>query len=169
MWLVLAETGDDAAVWAAEGLQQRGVRPVRVVGGQELAMGTVWEHRVESGGVRTRLCFPDGVEVGDAELRGVLNRLGGLYLPGGSSGDGEYAACEWNALVLSWLVSLRCPVLSRPSPIGGLGGYRSLGEWRRLARRAGLRIAPLTQSDVSASVEGGWGADAGRSQTVFVV
>jgi hypothetical protein len=170
MWLVLAETGDDAAVWAAEGLAQRGVRPVRVVSGQELATGTVWDHRVEGAGVRTQLRFSDGVEVGDAELRGVVNRLGGFYLPpGGSSGDGEYAACEWNALALSWLVSLRCPVLNRPSPAGGLGGYRSLGGWRHLAHRAGLRILPLTQSDVLESAEGGWGSDVDRQQTVFVV
>jgi hypothetical protein len=67
MWLVLAETGDDAAVWAAEGLAQRGVRPVRVVSGQELATATVWDHRVQEGGVRTRLRFPDGIEVGDGE------------------------------------------------------------------------------------------------------
>jgi hypothetical protein len=67
MWLVLAETCDDAAVWAAEGLAQRGVQPVRVVSGQELATATVWDHRVQGGGVRTRLRFPDGIEVGDGE------------------------------------------------------------------------------------------------------
>jgi hypothetical protein len=42
MWLVLADTGDDAAIWAAAGLRQRGVCPVRVVGEQELAAWTVW-------------------------------------------------------------------------------------------------------------------------------
>jgi hypothetical protein len=172
MWLMLAETGDDAAVWAAEGLQQRGVCPVRVVSGQELVAGTVWDHRLAGGGVRTRLCFPDGVEVDDTQVRGVVNRLSGLFVPpaGVSSVDGEYAACERHALVLSWLVSLRCRVLNRPSPVGGVGGYRSVGGWRYLAQRAGLRIVPLVQSsEVSDGAGDGWGADAGGQQTVFVV
>jgi hypothetical protein len=171
MWLVLAETGDDVAAWVAEGLAQRGVRPVRVVTGQELATATVWEHRIQGRGVCTRLRFADGDELGDIQLQGVLNRLGGFYQPPGElSGDGEYAACEWNALVLSWLAFLPCPVLNRPSPDGGLGGYRSPGGWRYLAHRAGLPIAPLIQSNLSPEwVEGGWDAEAGRSLTVFVV
>jgi hypothetical protein len=148
----------------------RGVRPVRVVSGQELATATVWEHRVQGAGVRTRLRFADGVELGDTQLRGVLNRLGGFYQPPGqSSGDGDYAACEWNALVLSWLAFLRCPVLNRPSPDGGLGGYRSLDRWRHLAQRAELPIVPLIQTNPSESGEGGRDAEAGRPLTVFVV
>jgi hypothetical protein len=120
--------------------------------------------------VRTRLRFQDGLEVGDAQLSGVFNRLGGFYVaPGRSSGDAEYAACEWNALLLSWLVSLRCPVLNRPRPVSGLGGYRSLGAWRHLAYQAGLRIVPWIQSDVSDSVKQGWGNDVGRQRTVFAV
>lgn len=171
MWLVLADAGDDAAVWAAEGLRQRGVRPLRVVSGQELAAGTVWEHRLDEGGVRTRLRFQDGLEVDDTQVRGVVNRLSGFSVPpaGVSSGDGEYAACERNALLLSWLVSLRCPVLNRPSPASGPGGYRSLGAWRHLAQRAGLRILPLIQSAVSDAAEDGWENDASRRRTVFVV
>jgi len=171
MWLVLAEKGDDAAAWVADSLAQRGMRPVRLVSGQELATATVWEHRVHERGVCTRLRFADGAELDDTQLRGVLNRLGGFYQPPGqSSGDGEYAACEWNALVLSWLAFLSCPVLNRPSPDGGLGGYRSLATWRHLAHRAGLPIVPLIQSNLSAElVEGRYDAEAGGSLTVFVV
>ena len=173
MWLMLAEPGDDAAVWAAEGVQQRGVGPVLVVSGQELVAWTAWEHRLDQGGVRTRLRLPDGVEVQETQLRGVVNRLSGFYLPPAgvaSSGDGDYAACERNALLLSWLVSLRCPVFNRPSPIGGLGGYRSLGGWRHLAHRAGLRLLPLIQSSDRPEEAGdGWGTGAGQHCTVFVV
>ena len=170
MWLVLAETGDDAAAWVAEGLAQRDMRPVRLVSGQELATATVWEHRVHGRGVCTWLRFADGTELADTQLRGVLNRLGGFYQPPGqSSDDGEYAACEWNALVLSWLAFLPSPVLNRPSADGGLGGYRSLGGWRHLAHRAGLPIVPLSQSNLSESVEGGWDADVGKPLTVFAV
>jgi hypothetical protein len=170
MWLMLADAGDDAAVWAAEGVRQRGVRPLRVVSGQELAERTVWDHRLDGGGVRTRLRFQDGVEVDDTQVRGVVNRLSGFSVPpaGVSSDDGEYSACEGNALLLSWLVSLRCPVLNRPSPASGPGGYRSLGAWRHLAQRAGLRILPLIQSEVSDPAEDGWGG-AGEQRTVFVV
>jgi hypothetical protein len=116
--------------------------------------------------------FQDGVEVDDTQVRGVVNRLGGFSVPpaGVSSGDGEYAACERNALLLSWLVSLRCPVLNRPSPIGGVGGYRSLDGWRYLAQRTGLRILPLIQSsDVPEPTGDGWGGDAGWQRTVFAV
>src|SRR5215470_9482157 len=104
MWLMLAEPGDEAAVWAAEGLQQRGVSPVRVVSGQELVAWTAWEHRLDQGGVRTRLRLPDGAELEETQLRAVVNRLSGFYPPPAeavSPGDGDYAACERNALLLS--------------------------------------------------------------------
>jgi hypothetical protein len=175
MWLMLADTGDDAAVWAAEGLRHRGVRPLRVVSGQELAASTLWDHRLDEGGVRTRLRFQDGLEVDDTQLRAVVNRLSGFSVPpaGVSPVDSEYAACERSALLLSWLVSLRCPVLNRPSPASGPGGYRSLGAWRHLAQRAGLRILPLVQSDVSDVTGNGTGdgreGDADGQRTVFVV
>jgi hypothetical protein len=171
MWLVLADTGDDAAVWAAEGLPQRGMHPLRLVSGYELAMGTIWDHRVDKSGARTRLRFSDGLAVDDTQLRGVVNRLSGFSVPpaGVSAGDSEYAACERNALLLSWLVSLRCPVLNRPSPASGPGGYRSVSAWRQLAHRAGLRILPLIQSDVSEPGENGSEGDAGRQRTVFAV
>jgi hypothetical protein len=171
MWLVLADTGDDAAVWAAEGLPQRGVHPLRLVSGYELTTGTTWDHRIERNGARTRLRFSDGLTVDDTQLRGVINRLSGVFVPpaGVSAGDSEYAACERNALLLSWLVSLQCPVLNRPNPASGPGGYRSLGAWRQLAQRAGLRILPLIQSDISNPAENGSEDDAGHQRTVFVV
>lgn len=169
MWLVLADTGDDAAAWAAEGLPQRGVHPLRLVSGYELAMSTIWDHRMDQSGARTELRFSDGRAVDDTRLRGVVNRLSGFPMPpaGVSAGDGEYAACESNALLLSWLVSLRCPVLNRPSPASGPGGYRSVGAWRQLAHRAGLGILPLIQSDISDPGENGSEGDAGRQRTVF--
>jgi hypothetical protein len=171
MWLMLADTGDDAAVWAAEGLPQRGMHPLRLVSGYELAMGTIWDHRMDKSGARTRLRFSDGLAVDDTQLRGVVNRLSGFSVPpaGVSAGDSEYAACERNALLLSWLVSLRCPVLNRPSPASGPGGYRSVGAWYQLAHRAGLRILPRIESDGSDPGENGSRGDAGRQRTMFAV
>jgi hypothetical protein len=87
-------------------------------------------------------------------------------------GSAAWVRCGWSA-GRSWSrgpPGTTCPVLNRPSPIGGLGGYRSLGGWRHLAQRAGLRILPLLQSsEVSDSAQDGWGADAGLQRTVFTV
>ncbi len=157
MWLVVAEADDEAAAWAAEGLRHRGLRPLRLLTGCELSAGTVWEHRLGAAGVRTRLQLRDGTEVVDADLRGVLNRLTGRYVPPlpVCAEDAEYAACEYHALLLSWLTSLPCPVLNRPGPVGMAAGNRSPMQWRREAQRVGLPLAPPHEC--------------GTSQTVFAV
>lgn len=170
MWLVLAEVGDWAATWAAEGLWQRGLRPLRLVTGAELAGGVVWEHRLDWSGAHTRLVLTDGTPVVDGEVRGVLNRLTGLYSPPGrvAESDAEYAACEYNALLLSFLAALPCPVVNRPGSIGGAAGALSLPQWLRAARLAGLPVLPW-HSD-----EPFWGPSprlppGARARTVFAV
>jgi hypothetical protein len=154
MWLVLAEAGDEAAAWAAEGLWRRGLRPLRLLTGYELSAGTIWEHRLDAAGVRTRLQLRDGTEVVDTDLRGVLNRLTGRYVPPSPvcAEDADYAACEYNALLLSWLTSLPCPVLNRPGPVGMAAGNRSPMQWRREAQRVGLPPAPPDECSMSHTV-----------------
>jgi hypothetical protein len=138
MWLVLCHPYDAAAHWAAAGLRARGAAPIRVVHPEELAQWCRWEHRIGSGGVRSRLVLADGCVVDDDGIRGVLNRLGSLP-PGPLIGpeDQAYVAQELRALFWSWLASLRVPVVDPPGP-HGFAGPGHVSEWLLLAARAGL-------------------------------
>jgi hypothetical protein len=86
----------------------------------------------------------DGLSVSGDRLRGVLNRL--VLVPFDAPyrahpADREYAAHELTAFFGSWLYSLTCPVLNRPSPPALSGAVRHPSEWMVLARRAGFRTA----------------------------
>jgi hypothetical protein len=59
--------------------------------------------------------------------------------------DRLYAQQEWTALHMSWLASLRAPVLNLPV-VQGLGGaWRHPSEWAWLAAQAGLDTGVYAQ------------------------
>ena len=45
MWLMFAAADDPSALWAAEGLRARGVKPLEWITPQMLAGARRWEHR----------------------------------------------------------------------------------------------------------------------------
>jgi hypothetical protein len=87
--------------------------------------------------------------------------------------DLEYATQELTALYLSWLHSLKDPVLNRPTPQGLSGQMRHMSEWLFLASEAGLLVPHYRQN--SYQMDGGFGTS-GRVfpigtpfRTVFIV
>lgn len=139
MWLVLCHPFDSSARWVAEGLYRRGLAPLRMLHGEELAQWCRWEHRIGTTGASFRLLLADGTPLDDGCVRGVLNRLDGL-LPGplAAAEDRPYVAAELRALYWSWLVGLAAPVADPPGPCG-FGGPCHLTEWLVLAAGAGLQ------------------------------
>jgi hypothetical protein len=144
VWLVLADDGDEGAVWAVDGLRHVGLDPVELFTPDALGGGR-WAHRLGRGGNGVEAHFPDGRVLRSRATRGVLNRLTGrppTSLQSGRAADHAYAAQEWHAFVLGWMQAFEGPVVNRASPRGLCGAWRYLGEWRLLAHRAGLAAAP---------------------------
>jgi hypothetical protein len=155
-WVVLCRDDDQDADWLRDGLRRHGLAPLDLVTASQLAHGAKWEHRVGSAGVRTRIVLADGTVLDSAGLRGVVNRvhwLGAEGYLGASAADRDYATAELGALGLSWLAGLGDRVVNRPSPIGLAGAYRSIGQWRWLARMAGLPIVTGDGADCRLAVE----------------
>jgi hypothetical protein len=149
MILVLCETFDSAAFWAAESLRSRGA-DVSVVTTSDLEGALRWEHHVgRSGAATIDVQLADGRRFGSREPMGVLNRL--AFVPTArlnaiAGTDRSYAIQEMNAFFLSWLHALPGPVLNRPKPQGLGGSWRHPSGWAVLAGRAGLLSARYTQT-----------------------
>jgi hypothetical protein len=149
MWLVLCASSDLSAIWAYEGLRQRGLDPIRLITTEEFDYGVRWEHRVGAGGAGVHFTLADGTLIRSSDLRGVLNRI--VYVPAGNllliqPSDRDYVQEELGAFFLSWLHALPGPMLNRPSPQGLSGQWRHASEWLCLAAQAGLPAATYRQS-----------------------
>jgi hypothetical protein len=144
MWLVLCQDGDVDALWLADELRARTERRVELIEAGELVHECRWECRVGTGAASSRLVVGDRT-IESGEVDGVVNRLSWLGadgFEGASARDREYATGELFALALSWLESLGTRVLNRPAGAGLSGMWRTPGQWRALARSAGLPIVP---------------------------
>jgi hypothetical protein len=145
LWLVLCSPRDDSALWAARGLEARGLTPLQVLTPEALACHQRLEHRLGAAPPRVRITLTAGGALEDHAVRGVLNRLEAMptaHLRGASPADRLYANQELNAMHLSWLHGLPATVLNRPTPQGLGGRWRHVSEWRWLAARAGLATLP---------------------------
>src|SRR5215510_1695188 len=141
MWLVLCTSIDDAALWASQGLQARGMEPLERVSAAMLAQSQCWEHRVDRQGAAIDITLADGRHIRSEAIQGVLNRL--VCVPFeplqlAHPADREYASQELTAFCLSWLYALPSPVINRATPQGLAGQWRHRSEWLRLAACAGL-------------------------------
>jgi hypothetical protein len=140
MLIVLCETTDRSAIWAAQELRRRSNVAVHLVSPQMLFAGA-WEHRVGDGPPLTRIRISNKLTIESGEVQGVLNRIAALpgsMFPQSAPGDRVYAIQECSALFLSWLESLRCPVLNRGCAQGLCGAFRPPEHWHALAARVGL-------------------------------
>ena len=64
--------------------------------------------------------------------------------------DRAYVASEMTAFLLSWLSSLECPVLNRPTPSGLSGPNWWPEQWTYAAARFGLPVHPVRRRTVLA-------------------
>ena len=160
MWLILSSFRDRSAHWAYQGLRSWGLDPVHFVATETLPNCSLWEHRVGSDGASVRITLPSGQTVSDVTLKGVLNRTvntGQAHLNFATQHDRDYVASEQSAFYVSWLHSLRCPVINRADPGGLCGRWRDNSEWVALAAAAGLAVAPYRRTSDDA-LETSYGA-----------
>ena len=140
--LILADVAADAtavrlSVLANQTMAATLVAPV------ELALAEHWVHRVQGRGhaVRTTVTTRAGITIDSDEIVGVFNRLWTVPLvvrAPSRAEDREYAQAEWQALVVSWLAGLRCPVINPATPHALCGSPLTALRWHVLAHRAGL-------------------------------
>lgn len=145
MWLVLCDPGDRAALWAYEGLRERGLEPLALLSPQTLLGSTRSAHRVDGLGASFEIGLPDGGVLASRDVEGVLNRVASApfgFLPFTTHADAVYAWEELRALLLSLLTCLAPVSVNRPSATGLCGAWRSAAEWTTLAARAGLPVPP---------------------------
>jgi hypothetical protein len=103
-----------------------------------------WRHYVAAAG--TSVAVIGGREVPVGEITGVVTCLPSvseLELLHIVPSDRAYVAAEMTAFLLSWLTSLGCPVVNRPSPTCLSGPYWRPEQWARLASEAGMRVQPV--------------------------
>ena len=154
-WLVVCGTQDLAALWAFRGLSRRLPR-VELITAEVLSCSRGWQHRIKSGAVSTSIELTDGRIFQSERLEGVLNRLTtvpAMAFRAAKTPDREYAAEEMLALWSSWLHSLPCPVLNRPSGQFPSPAWFHRSEWVWRAAGAGLHIAPYRESATNGSTD----------------
>lgn len=154
MWLVICAAGDLAALWAARGLEARGLRPLEIVTAEALAYNSRFAHRLTANHPSVEITLADGRVINGATIRGTLNRLQFIpaaHLDGANAADRQYAEQELFALYLSWLYGLPGQMLNQPTPQGLGGEWRHPSEWAWLAMRAGLLTMPYQQNELRAA------------------
>jgi hypothetical protein len=154
MWLVLCGPNDLAALWAARGLEARGLKPLEIFTAEALAYNRRFVHSFTAPQPSVTIELADGREIHSAAVCGTLNRLQlvpSAHLRGANAADRQYAEQEIYALFLSWIYGLPGPVLNKPTPQGLSGAWRHLSEWIWLASQAGLSPLPYRQSDARAA------------------
>src|SRR2546428_6144002 len=105
-----------------------------------------WRHYVGSPG--PSMAVIAGRRVEDGEISGVLTRMAFLAeqeLVDIMASDRAYVVSEMTAFLLSWLSSLTCPVLNRPTPTSLCGPYWRSEQWSSVANAAGMRVRPATR------------------------
>jgi len=150
MWLVLCEAGDLAALWAARGLAERGLRPVEIFTPEALVFSPHIVHRVTTSSAVVEITTADGRFLDSSRVAGTLNRIQTLptsHFRGASLQDRQYAEQELHALFLSWMTCLPGRTLNPPSPLGLGGAARHPSEWAWLASQVGLSTSGFVQGD----------------------
>jgi hypothetical protein len=143
MIVILAHREDEVAASVERLLRLRApAGRVRRLEADELILATTWSQSHREGRTTTTLRFAGESRIDSEEIEVVFNRLD--YVAAShfarSAEDHTYAVAEMSALLLSWLASLRCPVINKPSSRGLAGARRGLTEWMMLALKAGLPV-----------------------------
>ena len=148
MWLLICDAQDRAALWAARGLQARGLRPLRLVTPMELVCAEDLELRIVGAQVEASATLASGQRIQASRLRGCLNRCTAVDYPVLSHAareERDYLRAEWDAVLLGWLGALAaaCPrVINAAQPWALAGPTLSPLGWALAAQRAGLATPP---------------------------
>jgi hypothetical protein len=150
MWMVLAHSFDESALWMFQRLHSRARHEVKLVLVEALEPAeTTWAHRVGQAGGCIDVQLRDGRRLETMTAGAVLNRLTWPALALAVAAppvDATYAQSEARAFAMSWIRSLASVVVNAPTSQGLCGRWRPTLHWRILGSQAGLPVAPLQMS-----------------------
>jgi hypothetical protein len=143
--LVLAHPHDAGAAAVARAIAgRRGDDAVWGVSPAELARARRWTHTVSADGtVGGELILASGRRVVAAGVGCVFNRMRSLVPPAftrAPARERDYAAAEIQALLVSWLAGLGCPVVDAAGEVGPVAAH-SRRRWLTRAVTAGIPVA----------------------------
>jgi hypothetical protein len=118
---------------------RRGANGVAVIGAIELATAR-WSHRITDGEASTTVQLQNGITLAGGEIGAVLNlvrSLPAVSLRRGSERDRVFADAELQALFVSFLRGLPCPVVNDVDGQGPIGMWSAL-RWAKLAHQCQL-------------------------------
>jgi hypothetical protein len=124
-----------AARWAAHDAELLTPREFSVKG---------WRHRL--GSPEDSMAVIGGRALPVRDIKGVVMRLWSVAevdLSHIVPADREYVSIEMSAFLTSWLSSLECPVLNRPTPTCLAGPNWRAEEWTHRAARLGIPVRPV--------------------------
>jgi hypothetical protein len=146
-YLVIAAPTDETAIRVYCELRSRhGADAVKIVSSEELEMAPRWILQLDSREACSEVRLASGLTIESGAVSAVFQRIRYAQAPhfaASSQYDREYAAAEMHAVLLSWLASLRCPVVNPPHPMGLGGLERRQIDWLLLGMRAGLPVIEL--------------------------
>lgn len=120
---------------------RQGADNVALLTDAELSVGMGWSYSHEKNIIRSKMRLSDGRSFTSDEVTAVFNRLRYLnaaHFTTFDDLDREYAVGEMFAFVLSWLTSLKCPVINPAGVRGFSYSNRNFLEWFKLAGEVGL-------------------------------
>jgi hypothetical protein len=173
VWLLLCNSTDRSALWAASRLRERGLQPLIVLTPELLHYSFHWEHRLRRDGVSTvAFTLADGRRIDGRSIDGILNRVPVVpahLLQHLVEADRAYAQQEWTALHMSWMAALGVPVLNLPVMEGLCGAWRHRSEWAWLAGQAGLDVDVYVQAVPSAAAPAETDREAPPVRTIIAI
>jgi hypothetical protein len=144
-FLTIADENDKTAQAVHEALTKKhGTSQTKFVSNRDLVSAPSWKHQIpekKPSKAVTEIQLQDGTTIFSTEVRVVFNRL--LQPPADafslfSKRDQNYAQIETQALWISWLYSLPCPVINKINRKGLFPQNRTQAQWLFLASKAGL-------------------------------
>ncbi len=143
-FLILAEQDNVLALAVNVLLQQRhSETEVRLVTLEEALFAPHWRHSIDEHGLKTRIELTDSTVLDFSQIGVVFNLIAAVRAPhfdNAHTPDREYALSELQALWLSWLSSLPCPIINRATPRGLCTPWIGQFEWCARAMKVGLPV-----------------------------
>ncbi|MCH7499591.1 MAG: hypothetical protein IH886_06220 [Nitrospinae bacterium] len=146
MYLVLCNPEDEAALWAARGLLDRGLH-VEVVSPAMLLSAPRWTLLHNDSGTRWEIHLNDSRKLCSNKISGAINRVthvSGNRINRMAERDRNYAVQEWNAIFLAFLADIHGLVVNPPSPRWLAGYVAHEAEWHWLASQSGIPVSKYT-------------------------
>jgi hypothetical protein len=150
--------GELAARWANSGASLLTTADLSLTG---------WRHFVNSPGKSTAVVAGKIIEVD--QITGVLIRWPGVFVEELAHivpEDRNYVAGEMMAFLVSWFLSLRCPVINRPTPLNLTGPSWRHEQWTHVAAKLDI---PVRATQRRVTLSGNGCAQTGGSASVTVV